>query len=400
MKAYQKVNKIPGMTLLTNKILLTTSNSVPEIPKAFKIPQQLPELEEFSKKNPKTIFVHKNAQHRGIVIQTPKELLSRLDSKEQSFAQVYVQNPLLIDGYKFDIGVYVIVSSISPVRVYVYEGDAQFRFCRKKYYPFDTNDKEKYVVGGSFRPIWKVPSLSELYNKFNYTKREIFNHHIRLLGRNPDIIWEKIYDIIQNSFFKYIGQITKVVKKYPYPGSFFELVRFDFIIDSKFNVYLMEINMSPNLSSAHYPRQAMMYEQVIYNLLRLVNVARGGIVSNSLETHSVDENKMQVSESDIAISPKMCSSNTCLNCDGCKKVKCHLCRQCLSSRDLTFLYSAYIEHYNRHACTRLIPEPLHSKRKAKIAQYNTTYYINLSSEDSKMHQWFIEKCLQNEKWCE
>ena len=62
MNAYQKVNKIPGMTLLTNKILLTTSrNHFPEIPKAFKIPQQLPELEAFSKKNPRTIFVHKNA---------------------------------------------------------------------------------------------------------------------------------------------------------------------------------------------------------------------------------------------------------------------------------------------------------------------------------------------------
>ena len=131
MKGFQKVNKIPGLTYLTNKILLVTSSGLPEIPKAFRIPQQMSELQKYSETHPKTMFVHKNAQHRGIEIQTVEDLLSRQEDKKESFAQVYVPNPLLIDGYKFDIGVYVIVSSISPLRVYIYEDDAQFRFCQK-----------------------------------------------------------------------------------------------------------------------------------------------------------------------------------------------------------------------------------------------------------------------------
>ena len=400
MKAYQKVNKIPGMTLLTNKINLVTSN-LTHIPQAFRLPQSLPELKRYSKKYPKTIFVHKNAGHRGIVIRTPEEVISSVNVNQSTFAQVYVPNPLLIDGYKFDIGVYVIVSSIFPLRVYVYEGDAQFRFCRKKYHPFDKKDVEKYVVGGSFRPIWKVPSLSKLYNHHEYTRREVFNAHVRSLGKDPVLIWKKIYDIMHNVFISQATQLSSAVKKYPYPNSFFELVRFDFILDSKFNIYLMEINMSPNLSSMHYSKQATMFEQVIYNSLRLVNVARGGILSDSLKETSAGERKMQVSDRDIAVSPEVCSSFQCTSQDSCKKVQCQLCKECLSHKELTSIYSAYLEHLNRHACKRLIPKPLQSREKAKKeAQPNSKYYANLSPGDLKMHQWFLQKCLQNEKWCE
>ena len=37
-------------------------------------------------------------------------------------------------------------------------------------------------------------------------------------------------------------------------------VRFDFVIDEDLKVYLMEANMSPNLSSAHFPANARLYE--------------------------------------------------------------------------------------------------------------------------------------------
>lgn len=45
-----------------------------------------------------------------------------------TFIQEYIDNPLLIDGYKFDIGVYTIITSIDPLRVYMYNGDILFRY--------------------------------------------------------------------------------------------------------------------------------------------------------------------------------------------------------------------------------------------------------------------------------
>lgn len=53
---------------------------------------------------------------------------------------------------------------------------------------------------------------------------------------------------------------------------FFELVRFDFIIDADFNVYLMEINMSPNITpeSPKFEKNAVLREKMVNELLHLV----------------------------------------------------------------------------------------------------------------------------------
>jgi tubulin monoglycylase TTLL15 len=90
---------------------------------------------------------------------------------EGSFVQEFVDNPLLIDGYKFDIGVYTFITSIDPLRIYVFEGDVLLRFCPDKYQPFDAANRDKYVVHDDYRPTWKVQTLAKIYSDMGYSFR-------------------------------------------------------------------------------------------------------------------------------------------------------------------------------------------------------------------------------------
>jgi hypothetical protein len=58
--------------------------------------------------------------------------------------QRYVDNPLLLEGYKFDLRVYVLIGSIDPLRIYLYH-DGLARFATETYeYATRSNFKSAY----------------------------------------------------------------------------------------------------------------------------------------------------------------------------------------------------------------------------------------------------------------
>lgn len=69
----------------------------------------------------------------------------------------------------------------------------------------------------------------------------------------PIKMWNTIYDIIRDVYSSKEELYLKAMNKYAHKRAFFELVRFDFLLDSKMNIHLMEVNMSPNLSSKKFP---------------------------------------------------------------------------------------------------------------------------------------------------
>lgn len=348
MKSHQKVNHFPGCGFITNKVDLSTSD-LKYIPKSFKLPEDEKKLLEYSVKNPDKSFVEKHNQHRHIQIKT----LEKIDfSSNESFVQEYIGNPYLVDGHKFDIGVYTIITSVDPLRLYMYTGDILFRYCPFKYHPFDPANIDKYIVGDDYLPTWDVPSLSQFYNGLGFGMKDSFDAYMRSKNQDPRVIWEQVEDAIRIAVLSKEHNIANILKRYKYKNSFFELMRFDLVVDNNLKVYLMEANMSPNLSSAHFPPNQLLYEQVLFNIMRLVGLGTA-LEKESLKKHETLIEKMISTDKNLVVDALECSQLPCT--ESCAPIQCRLCRPCLSQTDMMELHRAYREHVNRGETKRIFP---------------------------------------------
>jgi len=393
LKPGQRVNKFPGSGYITNKVNLATSG-LKNVPQAFQLPKEKNMFLEYAKKHPNKMFVQKSNNHRGIQIEKISNL--KLDA-EGSFVQEFIDNPLLVDGYKFDIGLYTTLTSIDPLRVYVHESDVLLRFCPTKYHPFDASDKNKYVVQDDYLPSWQVPSFTKyMGDTTGFSFKDTLNAYVKSLGKDSDEMWEQMYQTIVDVYRSQEEHFIRATSHYPHKEAFFEMVRFDFVIDDQLNVYLMEANMSPNLSSAHFEANALLYEQVVHSLLRLVGVVGRSVSGGAGLVLSKAEKDMQVSDKDVLVSPANCVSTECSDKNSCQLEQCELCKKCLSQSDLNNLRRAWLERKNQFVTRRIFPHAV-SLEKAKSGSMEQEELVD---SNRKMSKWYREKCLMDKSWCD
>ncbi|XP_064224248.1 polyglutamylase complex subunit TTLL1 isoform X4 [Aotus nancymaae] len=165
-------------------------------------------VEEF-RKSPSSTWIMKpcgKAQGKGIFLINKLSQIKKWsrDSKTSSFVSqsnkeayvisLYINNPLLIGGRKFDLRLYVLVSTYRPLRCYMYKLGF-CRFCTVKY----------------------TPSTSELDNMFVHLTNVAIQKHGPVMNNDKHC---------------------------------FECYGYDIIIDDKLKPWLIEVNASPSLTSS------------------------------------------------------------------------------------------------------------------------------------------------------
>lgn len=95
------------------------------LPKTFILPAEMGLLkDQMSKNNSITYIVkpHNRSQGKGITVTNS---LATIYSKLQKYSSLivshYIDNPLLINNLKFDLRIYVAITGVNPLRIYVYD---------------------------------------------------------------------------------------------------------------------------------------------------------------------------------------------------------------------------------------------------------------------------------------
>ena len=78
------------------------------------------------------LIVKPDNQSQGIGIYLTKKLEGVIEYGEQLIVQEYISNPLLLEGLKFDLRIYVLLKCITPLKVFIYK-EGLGRFSTSKY---------------------------------------------------------------------------------------------------------------------------------------------------------------------------------------------------------------------------------------------------------------------------
>lgn len=195
LKYYQKINHIPGNFVLTMKdTFALNTQEIKYVPKAFNDTEK---LKAYAAENPDKKFLQKLWSNRGISMKKVDEIdFEVFGSGYKYFAQEYVEPPLLIDGYKFDFGVYVLITSIDPLRIYIYEKNVLIRLCAEKYDANNFTDDKTYVISDHILFPWDLDALSLYFNE-SYTYKESLNAYLTKNGYKTEKIWKQVEDCIR-----------------------------------------------------------------------------------------------------------------------------------------------------------------------------------------------------------
>ena len=283
MLATQKVNHFPLSWHLGRKDLLWThinrmNRSFPGsftfTPTSFLLPADEAAFARAREDKPNALWISKPANSscgRGIHV-------FKSDSPfkpKQGIIQKYIKKPLLLEDRKFDLRIYVLVTSFDPLKIYIYE-EGLVRRATQQYTTSSSSlktqcihltnysvnkhsaayvkaevdsDEDSDTTASATAPAtskWSLADLRRHLNSIGVDFGEIFEK-IKALAVKTIIAAEPVLCSALHRSCN-LGSCSDMGLS-PYQGCF-EIYGFDVLIDSKLRPWLLEVNVEPSLSSS------------------------------------------------------------------------------------------------------------------------------------------------------
>ncbi|XP_039990544.1 tubulin polyglutamylase ttll6 isoform X2 [Xiphias gladius] len=284
MKRYQKINHFPGMSEICRKDLLARNmNRMLKLfpkdynifPRTWCLPADYSDFQAYTRAKKSKTYICKpdtGCQGKGIfVTKSSKDI----PPGEHMICQVYVSRPFIIDGYKFDLRIYVLVTSCDPFSIFMFrEGLA--RFCTTQYNEPTHGNVDDVCMHLTNYSINKH-SENFVRDEDTGSKRKLstLNKHLESISCNTEKMWNDIEDVIIKTLIS-----AHPVLKHNYHTCFpnhttgsacFEILGFDVLLDHRLRPWVLEVNHSPSFTTdSRLDREVK--DALLYDTLGLINL--------------------------------------------------------------------------------------------------------------------------------
>ena len=264
------------------------------IPRTFTLPADRASLEraiaEGSLQGDGAFIVKPLNSSRGRGIHLCSDL-DELELDAKVLVQEYIAKPLLLQERKFDLRIYVLVTSFEPLRAYTFE-QGLARFATQPYSPpsaYDVGDRSAHLTN------YSINKHDDAYVANVNAEDDATGHkwslaavYRALAEKGVDVVAlrRRIDSLLAKTLIAAQPHVcSKYAQHFSRRGACFELFGFDVMLDAHMHPWLIEVNVSPDLASTS-PLDRQLKGTLATDVLHLVGVrppadicAAAGVVS-------------------------------------------------------------------------------------------------------------------------
>ncbi|XP_076293474.1 tubulin monoglutamylase TTLL4 [Lasioglossum baleicum] len=259
-RIFSKVNLFPNNNQFGDKILLWRNFQRMKIkhgvknfdfmPMTFVLPEEKNELKRYVQQNGGIWILKPPCSCAGSGIKIVSRFQQVPDGRSL-IAQRYISKPKLINDYKFDIRMYVLLTSVDPLKIYVYP-DGLVKLATVKYVNHVSTLSNKFMhltntSVNKYSPNF-VPNDDPTECKGNMWSLSCLWKYLSSEDVDPVDIWTKIKDIAIKTVISTEGFLVNAWKKNSKSSyNYYQLFGFDILLDQKYHPWLLEVNTFPSM---------------------------------------------------------------------------------------------------------------------------------------------------------
>ncbi|KAM9774169.1 tubulin polyglutamylase ttll6 isoform 1-T2 [Syngnathus typhle] len=284
MKQYQKINHFPGMIEICrkdtlarnlNRMLKLFPKDYNIFPRTWCLPADYYDFQAYTRVKRHATFICKpdsGCQGRGIFITRSR---SDIRPGEHMICQLYITRPLILDGYKFDLRIYVLVTSCDPLRIFLFK-EGLARFCTAKYMEPALSNMDEVCM---HLTNYAINKHNDNFIRDDHTgsKRKLSTLIQQLEDARADA--DKLWSDIEDMIIKTLIAVQPVLKHnyhtcFPHhtaDSACFEILGFDVLLDQRMRPWLLEVNHSPSFTTDS-PLDREVKDALLLDTLLLINL--------------------------------------------------------------------------------------------------------------------------------